>query len=153
MGTPLESLKPHGITPEMISLCRALKIYSIEALYALEGPGLKALGMNGNALKDAARAFMAERLTGQQAQNEIEALKARIAELEASGAKVAVPAEQTPPEDIDAAVALADGEFAGKSDDDLKAEIALLSGSKPRGTPTRETLESSVRELRQAKAA
>lgn len=153
VGTPLESLRPHGITPELISLCRALKIYSIEALYALEGPGLKSLGMNGNRLKDAARAFMAERLTGQAAQSEIEALKARIAELEAAGSKVEVPAEQTAPEAVDAAVAAADAEFADKSDEDLKVEIAQLSGSRPRGTPSRITLETSVRELRQAKAA
>lgn len=152
-GTPLESLKPHGVTPELISLCRALKIYSIEALYALEGPGLKALGMNGNRLKDAARAFMAERLTGQAAQSEIEALKARIAELEAAGSKVDVPAEQTPPEAVDEAVAAADAEFAEWSDEQLKEEIARLAGSKPRGTPSRATLETSVRELRLAQAA
>lgn len=152
-GTPLESLKPHGITPELISICRALKIYSIEALYALEGPGLKSLGMNGNRLKDAARAYMADRMTGKQAQDEIEALKAQIAALQAAGATVAVPAEQTPPDAIDAAVEAADSEFAGQSDDDLKAEIARMTGAKPRGTPSRKTLETSVRELRQAQAA
>lgn len=152
-GTPLEMLKPHGVTPELVSLCRALKIYSIEALFALEGAGLKALGMNGNRLKDAAREFMAERITGKQAQDEIEALKAQIAALQAAGARVEVPAEETPPEAIDAAVAAADAEFAGQSDDDLKTEIARLTGSRPRGTPTRATLENSVRELRQAQAA
>lgn len=152
-GTPLESLKPHGITPELVSLCRALKIYSIEALYALEGAALKSLGMNGNRLKDAARAFMAERMTGKQAQDEIEALKAQIAALQAAGGTVEVPSEQTPPEAIDEALAAADSEFAGWSDDDLKAEIAEHSGSRPRGNPSRATLETSLRELRLAKAA
>lgn len=152
-GTPLEMLRPHGVTPELISLCRALKIYSIEALYALEGHGLKSLGMNANRLKDAARAFMAERHNGQAQQSEIEALRARIAELETAGSKVSVPAEETAPEAIDEAVKAADAEFAGMSDDELKTEIATLAGSRPRGTPSRGTLENSLRELREAQAA
>lgn len=150
MGTPLEMLKPHGITPELVSLCRTLKIYSIEALHALEGTGLKSLGMNANRLKDAARAFMSERQTIAVANSEIEALRAEIAALKAASP---VPVAEPTMEEIDAAVEVADSEFAAMTDDAIKTEIAELAGSRPRGTPTRETLENSLRELRQAKAA
>ena len=153
LGTPLEMLRPHGVTPELISLCRTLKIYSVEALHALEGERVKSLGMNANRLKDAARAFMSERQSTANALSEVEALKARIAELEAAGSRVEVPTETPTPEEVDAAVAKADADFVGMSDDDIKSEIATLAGSRPRGTPTRETLENSLRELREAKAA
>lgn len=153
MGTPLEMLRPHGITPELISLCRAMKIYSIEALHALEGQGLKSLGMNANRLEDAAREFMSERLTSSAAMSEIEKLRERIAELEASGSKVEVPAVEATPAEQDAALDVADKAFTDMSDDEIKTEIAELAGSRPRGTPTRETLENSLRELREAKAA
>jgi len=153
LGTPLEMLRPYGISESMVSVCRALKIYSVEALYALEGAGLKALGMNGNRLKDAARQFMAERQSSVSAMSEVEALKARIAELEANGSKVDIPAELPTDAEMDAAVAASDAEFADMSDEAIKEEIGKLAGSKPRGTPSRSTLENSLRELRAAKAA
>lgn len=148
MGTPLEMLRPLGVTPELISLCRALRIYSIEALYHLEGQPLKSLGMNSNRLKEAATKFMAERAQGQSAFAEIEALKAKVAELEA---RSTTPPEQEPsPEEIDQLVEEADAQFAGWSDDDLKAKIAELSGGRPRGNPSRATLEASLKELQDA---
>lgn len=149
-GTPLELLTPHGITAQQISLCRALKIYSIESLHALEGQQVKTLGMNGNKLKEAAGAFMATRNNGIDAAKELAELRARIAELE--GASTSVPAEEASPEEIDAEIEAADAEFAGMSDADLKDEIGKLAGSKPRGTPSRDTLENSLRELRQVAA-
>lgn len=147
-GTPLEMLRGQGVTPELISLCRALKIYSIEALYHLEGPAVKSLGMNANRLKDAARAFMADRMGKGAALDEVEALRARIAELEA---RSTVPPEQeAAPEEIEALVDEVDAEFAALSDDQIKEAIAALAGSKPRGNPSRQTLETSLRELRAA---
>ena len=144
MGTPLEMLRSKGISPELVSLCRTLKIYSIEALHALEGERLKSLGMNANRLKDAARAFMSERQTVSSQSDELESLRAEIAAL-----KAAVPAADPKPEEIAAAVEKADSEFAEMSDEDIKDEIAELTGSKPRGQPKRETLEQSLRELRE----
>lgn len=146
MGTPLEMLRSQGITPELISLCRALKIYSVEALFHLEGQNLKSLGMNANRLKDAARNFMAERQNVHAQAEEIERLKAELAAMKAGE----VPADEETPEAIEAAVQIADDEFAGWSDDDLKAKIAELAGQKPRGTPSRETLERSLKELQAA---
>src|SRR3546814_17654071 len=77
-GTPLEMLRPHGVTPEQLSLCRALRIYSIEALHNLEGPSVQSLGMNANKLKAAAPEFLAARMKGQDTIGEIEALKAEL---------------------------------------------------------------------------
>lgn len=145
MGTPLEMLRDHGITPELISLCRALKIYSIEALHHLEGQALKALGMNANRLKDAARAFMADRMNAREAMSEVEKLRAEIAALRAG----VVPVEETPAEEVEAMVAAADAAFEG-SDDELKDEIAKIAGRRPPGNPSRETLERTLKELQAA---
>lgn len=147
-GTPLEMLRPLGVTPEQLSLCRALKIYSIEALNHLEGPAVKTLGMNANMLKDAARSFLADRNAGANAMDEIAALKAQIAEL-LERSTVPPVAEHTP-EQVEAIVQTADDAFAGVPDDELKARIAAIAGSKPRGTPSRETLVRSLLELEAA---
>jgi hypothetical protein len=147
-GTPLEMLRPYDITPELISLCRALKIYSVEALYHLEGQAVKSLGMNANKLKDAARKFMASNQSNEAAMTEIEALKAKIAELEAKS--TAVPEEEPAPEEVEEMVQEADDAYAGISDDQLKEQISEFTGSKPRGNPSRETLIRSLEELKAA---
>lgn len=147
-GTPLEMLRPHGVTPELISLCRALKIYSVESLHALEGPGLKSLGINANRMKAAAREFMTGRQTTANAMSEIEALKAQIAELQSKS--VDLPENEPTSTEVDNALEVADAQFAELSDDDIKVKIAEFTGSKPRGTPTRQTLENSLRELQAA---
>lgn len=147
-GTPLEMLRTYGVTPEQLSLCRALRIYSIEALDRLEGMGIKALGMHANRLREAAKLFLADRDKGKSAIHEVEALKARIAELEA---RSTLPPEQdSTPAVIEEALKAADDAFAGLSDDDLKAKIADLVGSRPRGNPSRATLVQSLQELQAA---
>lgn len=146
MGTPLEMLRPLGVSPELISLCRALKIYSIEALDRLEERGVKALGMNANTLKAAAAKFLADRQGGVAMADELAKVKAELAALKAG----AVPADETPPEMIDAMVADADATFADMSDEDIKEEIAKLAGSKPRGNPSRAALETALKELLEA---
>ena len=147
-GTPLEALG-NEITPAELSLCRTMKIYSIEALHALEGDSLKSLGMNGNRLKDAARKFIAGRQSLSDQADEIERLKQEIAALRGDAPALDHKAVPTDAE-MEEALKAAESEFAGMSDDDIKEEIAKLAGSKPRGTPTRETLENSLRELREA---
>jgi hypothetical protein len=143
MGTPLEMLRAHGVTPELISLCRALRIYSVEALNHLEGPAVKTLGMNANKLKDAARSFMASRASAVGTLAEVDALRAEVARL-----SKLVPVEEPAPEQVDEIVEAADNEFfAGMTDEQLKEEIAKLAGHKPRGQPSRSTLESMLSEL------
>ena len=91
-------LIPYGISPADLSLCRTLQIYSVEALYGLEGQGVVKLGMRANALKDAARKFMAASSTGAAMMDEMSILRARIAELEAGGQTVTVPADVAEPD-------------------------------------------------------
>lgn len=142
-GTPLEMLRTYDVTPEQLSLCRALRIYSIEALDRLEGPGIKSLGMHANRLREAAKAFLADRDKGKTALGEVEALRAEIAALRAS----MVPVQDSTPAAIEEALKVADDAFAGRSDEDLKADIAELTGSRPRGNPSRATLVQSLQEL------
>lgn len=138
-GTPLEMLRSFGVTPEQLSLCRALRIYSIEALHHLEGPGLKALGMNGNRLKEAANGFMAERMKNSGAFGELETLRARVAELEARS--TIPPVVEPKPEEIEAIIQAADDAYADLSDSQIKDEIAKLAdGKRPQGNPSRTTL-------------
>lgn len=147
-GTPLEMLRSYNVTPEQLSLCRALRIYSIEALDRLEAHGIKALGMHANQLREAAKAFLADRDRGKDALAEVDALRARIAELEARS--TVVPATDSTPAAIEAALAAADDAFAGMDDEALKVEIAKITGSRPRGNPSRPTLVASLTELRAA---
>jgi hypothetical protein len=128
-GTPLEMLRAFGVSPEQLSLCRALRIYSIEALHHLEGDRLKTLGMNGNKLKQAAREFMAERASKTNNFDEVEALKARIAELE--GKSTIVPEKVLTEPEIDAVIAEADAAYAAMSDEQVADKIFELVGERP----------------------
>lgn len=139
-GTPLEMLRSYDVTPEQLSLCRALRIYSIEALDRLEGPGIKALGMHANRLREAAKAFLADRDKGKNALSEVEALKAEIAALRA----LMVPVQDSTPAQIEQAEAAADASFANMSDGDIKDEIEKLTQARPRGNPSRATLENML---------
>lgn len=128
-GTPLEMLRPYGITPEQLSLCRALKIYSIEALHHLEGQSLKNLGMMGNNLKDQCRKYMADRGNSTTALDKIAELERQIAELTARS--TVVPAAEPTPEEIADAVMEAD--LAALSADQLRDIIEKATGTKPDG--------------------
>lgn len=143
-GTPLEMLKPYGISENLISLCRVLKVYSIEALFHLEGQNLRNLGMNANALKDMATAYMAARASGVNTATKMAELEAEIARLKASAP---IPVEQATPEQVADAVSAADDEFAALTDAELKALIKDRTGQAPRGTPSREFLLNAAREL------
>ncbi|MGI4744964.1 MAG: hypothetical protein ACRYGI_11395 [Janthinobacterium lividum] len=146
-GTPLEMLRTYNVTPEQLSLCRALRVYSIESLNRLEGSAIKSLGMHANALRDAARAFLADRDKGATALGEVELLRAELAALRAS----MVPAVDSTPAGIEAALKAADDTFGDLSDNDLKDEIAKLNdGMRPRGNPSRATLVQSLQTLRAA---
>lgn len=142
-GTPLEMLKNYGMSDANLSLCRALRIYSVEALFHLEGDALKSLGMVANTLKDMARTYMAQRDKGNADAGEVEKLRA---ELEALKASMIVPAKEAKPEDVDAAVAASDAEFAALTDAELKDLISDRIGTRPRGNPSRDTLLSMARE-------
>lgn len=140
-GTPLEMLRQFGVSPEQISVCKALRVYSIEALDKLEGDGRKALGMNGNKLKEAAARFMAERQSGASQASEIEELKRQIAELQARS--TVVPVVEPTPAEVERIVQAADDAYADMTDSQIKDEIAKLNdGNRPQGNPSRKTLVS-----------
>jgi len=141
-GTPLEMLKPYGISDSQLSLCRALKIYSIEALNGLEGQNLKNLQMNANPLKEMARKYLADRSAGANSAAEIARLHAEIEAL-----KKAIPEKTATPEEIEQAIQEADDEYATLSEAELKDKIAGITGARPKGNPSRATLVQSLREL------
>jgi len=146
-GTPLEMLKSYGISDAQLSLCRALKVYSIEALHHLEGQNLKNLGMAANDLKRMANAFMADRAKGADTTQEIERLKAQIEALQK-----AIPVKEATVEEVEEAVHRSDAEFEQMTDEQLKAFIKQKTGQAPRGTPSHDFLLNAAKEL-QGRAA
>lgn len=148
-GTPLEVLGEYGITPNLISHCKALKIYSVEALANLPSP--KVLGMNANKLTEAAQKHLTRHSAADAAADEIIALRAEIERLKAGGA-LAVPEVEASPEEIDAWEQVAADPDIATIDRkaELKDEIERLTGARPKGNPSEETLSQM---LEQAKAA
>lgn len=142
-GTPLEMLKAYGISDAQLSLCRALKVYSIEALAHTEGQNLKNLGMAANDLKSMADSFMADRAKGGDNSSKIATLEAEIAALKA---QLAIPA-QADPAQIEDAIKLSDAEYEAMTDDQLKALIKTRTGRAPVGTPKRDFLISAAKEV------
>lgn len=133
-GTPLEELLPFGITQAQLSLCRALNIYSIEALAHLEGPGVKRLGIHGNEIKPMAQRYLDNRREISSQAAEIEMLKAQLEEMRAS---TIIPEE----------VPKAPNPIALMSDTQIKDKIEELTGARPRGNPSRATLENMLESL------
>jgi hypothetical protein len=138
-GTALEMLRPYGITPAQISICNALKVYSIEAILEMRTP--QALGMSTNVIMDMAKRWQADRAQP-ETKDSIAALQAEIERLQAL-----IPAKEATGAEIDAALKAADAEFGDMSDEALKAFIKERSGQAPRGTPSREFLLNAAREL------
>lgn len=150
-GTPIAVLAKYGITPEEESICRTFKIYSVEALYALEGDQLKNLGMSGNKLKEKAKAFMADRAAGANALEEIAKLRAQLAELQASstGKRVKpeevavnqVPEKDPSPQEMAGALVDAMGE------EELRAYIANATGAEPSKSLSIDKLRNMAKSL------
>lgn len=146
-GTPLEELIPYGISQAQLSICRAMNIYSIEALFHLEGPGVKRLGVHGNDLKPMAKRYMEARRDGSQQQTEINELRRIVAELREQkglGEQVTVSTEMREEEPE-----LPDG-FESMSDAEIKDELEKLTTARPRGNPSRATLVSMLTQALQA---
>lgn len=127
-GTPLSELP--FLTEARRQELRMMKVYTAEALASLDGKNLTALGPQGREMKNQATAYL-ERAKGFSVdiavREEMEALRAKVAELEA---------QQTPAPDQDEREA-------------LKVQIADITGSRPRGNPSVETLRSMLADLQQ----
>ena len=119
-GTPLSELP--FLTEARRAELRAVRVYTAEALADLDGKNLSALGADGRMLKDQAATYLSRATGGADAAH----MAARIAELEAQ-----LAASQPD-----------DGREA------MKAEIASITGSRPRGNPSVETLREMLSELK-----
>lgn len=136
-GTPLELLTSYGITPEQLSLCRTMKVYSIEALDALEGPNLKNMGMDANKLKDMARRWVASQASNSNLLDEVAKLKAELAELKS--ASVVVPVvTQDEVEGVD---------FDAKTDEEIRLFLLDKTGVRPDGRLGRQALLNMAKGL------
>jgi len=129
-GTPLSEL-PFLTEAKRMEL-RALKVYTAEALASLDGKQLAALGATGREMKNQAAAYLDS--AGSSAGTvalaaEVEALKAELASLRGEAAA-------TPVEDD-----------AADEKERIKAKIAEMTGQRPRGNPSIETLREMLADL------
>ena len=128
-GTPLDYAK--FLTDARRAELRAMNVYTVEALAAVEGAELKNLGMGGRDMKNQAIAYLEETKSGavnKQMEVELEALRARNVILEEDVATLrSLKAKQ-------------EAEFAEMSDDQIKEYIAANTGHRPLGNPNRKTL-------------
>lgn len=144
-GTPLENLMPYGISQAQMSMCRALKIYSIEALYHLEGNNLKSLGMHANALKPMAKRYMEDRRSGDAMARKVEELEAKLAAMQNG---VTLPAELPSEPEVTAVLMEADNELLeSMTEDELRDILKQKTGKFPVGRPSHSTLVQLVRDL------
>jgi len=124
-GTPLEELT--FLTKAECSELKALKIYTAEALAEIDGPTIKSLAGKGYKYKEQAQAYLAKSSQNAgltQMMAEMDAMRAKIASLE--GAE----AEEKP---LDKAA--------------LKDRIEEITGTRPQGNPSIETLTQMLSEL------
>jgi len=127
-GTPLSELP--FLTEAKRAELRGLKIYTAEALASIDGKELRNIGPGGREMKDQATAYLA---TASGVANTV-ALSEEIAALRAE-----LDALRNPPADDEAAEKEA-----------MKARIAELSGQRPRGNPSVDTLRQMLAELEPA---
>jgi len=131
-GTPLQYVP--FLTEARRAELRALNIYTVEALAAVDGQELKNLGINGRDLKNKAQEYIQQSLThapNTQLQAELDALKARNAILEEDTKllKSRLPAGDEP-----------DDPFANIDLDQLREFITTATGHAPHGSLGRKVL-------------
>src|SRR5215471_12735187 len=141
-GTPLTHVPwlSEGRRAEL----RALNIYTVEALAAVDGQELKNLGAGGRELKNRAIEFIEEAKAGAsstQMQVELEALRARnqVLEDDLAAAAKKLQANAT--------------EFDEMTDEQLRDFIKAQSGHTPQGNVNRKTLIRMATDCRPNKAA
>jgi hypothetical protein len=151
-GTPLSELP--FLTEAKRAELRALSIHTAETLAALDGQNLKTLGPGGRELKNQAQAY----LDAASGSANVTQMAAQIAELQSQLAALQnTPShllpEATAPEDAADQPDEPSDDFENSSDDELKEYIASITGSKPRGNPSHETLVRMAREAAEQEAA
>lgn len=146
-GTPLSEL-PFLSEAKRAEL-RALKVYTAEALASLEGKNLAALGTTGREMKNQANAYLA---TANGSAGTV-ALAAEVAALRAELA--AVRAQDAPFSASGTLAGLSGATTHNVADPDaekesLKVQITDLTGQRPRGNPSVETLREMLSDLTKA---
>jgi hypothetical protein len=129
-----------------VKMLNGLNIFTVEQLANMGGQPLRSMGPSGRKWQQQAEQFLASargssNATALAAENA--ELKDRLERLEAAISGGLVAAKDSVEEDV----VEASGEYPGFSDVELKDRIEKLSGSRPRGNPSRETLVRSLKEL------
>ncbi len=132
-GTPLSELP--FLTEAKRQELRGLKVYTAEALAALDGKNLASLGINGREMKEQAAAYLAK--AGGAARDVAMAAEIATLRAELDAMRRGTPAEVAEPDDA-----------ADDEKEKLKVEIAGMTGQRPRGNPSVETLRDALRELK-----
>lgn len=130
-GTPLSELP--FLTEAKRQELRGLKVYTAEALASLDGKNLSALGLGGREMKNQATAYLdraGSSAVAVELAAEVALLKEQIAALKAEP----VATEEMP-------------DLAK-----MKDEIERLTGSRPRGNPSFETLSRMLTEVQKEQA-
>lgn len=127
---------------------KALKIFTVDSLAAIDGTNLQRLGMGGRELKNKAQAWL-DAAAGHAAESrlseelaardqQIELLKEQMAQLLGGAQK---------PDPVDTS---GDGVWAQYTDEDIKNFIAERAGRKPAGNPARKTLIAQANDILEA---
>jgi hypothetical protein len=129
---------------------RALNVYTVEALAAVDGQELKNLGHNGREFKNKAQEYIDRSLQAapdMQLRAQLEALRARAEVLESDNAMLKQKAVPPSADDV------VDAAFDDMSVEQLRDYIATHTGVAPVGTPSRKNLLRMAAEARPNKAA
>lgn len=143
-GTPLDELT--FLSNARRAELRALKIYTAEALAALEGKNLKVLGGDGYSFKEQAQAYLDKARGGAGAyaaaaenaelRAQMDTMREEIRRLQSVTLQPQeVEREALPPEE------------SALTDEEIKDKITDLTGSRPRGNPNRSTLLNVLQSL------
>lgn len=137
---------------------RAINVRTVEQLAGMQGRAMFRLGPQGPEMRDKAEAFL-ERQEGGKAAQEADDLRRRVAELEAqlkAAPDAPVPTPAGDPELVEAYDGPVEDKPQGTpepvdvldhlSDAELKDYIRDLTGERPKGNPSRETLLRMVEE-------
>lgn len=138
-GTPLTHAK--FITPGKCAELKAMNIYTVEMLAAIDGQELKNLGNGGRDLKNAALEYIEtskRNAIPAAMMEELEALRARNAILEEDFKTLGLDPNLPPAPSKDP--------FADMSDDQLRDYVQTQVGAKPRGDLTRKMLLQMARD-------
>lgn len=148
-GTPIDQLP--GITGSRIAEFKAQKVFTVEALAAIDGTALGKLGMGAREWKVKAQAWLDKAREGAidsklAAQNE--ALQAQLAAMAETIKQLQKgQASKADDEDDGKVEVVQDGPFAGNTAEDLKRYIQIQTGKGVKGRPGLATLKVMAEEL------